>query len=77
MENQDVTTAGAVEFKYLDTLSDLLDSRFRIPGTGIRFAGILKNKAMENYPIRNTVIHVPISVAINRSFDFLKQVLKS
>ncbi|MBI5916641.1 MAG: DUF4112 domain-containing protein [Bacteroidetes bacterium] len=26
-----------VEFKYLDTLTDLLDSRFRIPGTNIRF----------------------------------------
>lgn len=26
-----------VEFKYLDTLSDLMDSRFRIPGTNIRF----------------------------------------
>ena len=25
------------EFKYLDSLSDLLDSRFRIPGTNIRF----------------------------------------
>lgn len=25
------------EFKYLDNLSDLLDSRFRIPGTNIRF----------------------------------------
>ncbi|MCF8246838.1 MAG: DUF4112 domain-containing protein [Saprospiraceae bacterium] len=26
-----------VEFKYLDTMSDLLDSRFRFPGTKIRF----------------------------------------
>ncbi len=25
------------EFKYLDSLSDLMDSRFRIPGTNIRF----------------------------------------
>lgn len=25
------------EFKYLDSMSDLLDSRFRIPGTNIRF----------------------------------------
>lgn len=25
------------EFKYLDAMSDLLDSRFRIPGTNIRF----------------------------------------
>jgi Domain of unknown function (DUF4112) len=25
------------EFKYLDSMSDLLDSRFRIPGTDIRF----------------------------------------
>ena len=24
-------------FKYLDSMSDLLDSRFRIPGTDIRF----------------------------------------
>ena len=27
----------APEFKYLDSVSDLLDSRFRIPGTSIRF----------------------------------------
>ncbi len=25
------------EFKYLDSMSDLLDSRFRIPGTNVRF----------------------------------------
>ena len=34
MENQSVQPT---EFRYLDNLSDLLDSRFRIPGTNIRF----------------------------------------
>ena len=34
MQNQSVQPT---EFRYLDTLSDLLDSRFRIPGTNIRF----------------------------------------
>lgn len=30
-------TRSVAEFKYLDHLSDLLDSRFRLPGTNIRF----------------------------------------
>ncbi|MEZ4962511.1 MAG: DUF4112 domain-containing protein [Saprospiraceae bacterium] len=36
MENQ-VLTKDVPEFKYLDILSSLLDNRFRIPGTNIRF----------------------------------------
>ncbi|MBI1224557.1 MAG: DUF4112 domain-containing protein [Bacteroidetes bacterium] len=36
MENQLLETPP-VEFKYLDSLTDLMDSRFRIPGTSIRF----------------------------------------
>jgi hypothetical protein len=35
MKNQ--ATEEIAEFKYLDRLSDLLDSRFRMPGTDIRF----------------------------------------
>ncbi len=36
MENTQLEMAPA-EFKFLDSMSDLLDSRFRIPGTNIRF----------------------------------------
>ena len=33
----DISKMAPNEFKYLDAMSDLLDSRFRIPGTDIRF----------------------------------------
>jgi hypothetical protein len=36
MKNTSVEAAPK-EFKFLDAMSDLLDSRFRIPGTNIRF----------------------------------------
>lgn len=36
MKNNPLEVAPS-EFKYLDSMSDLLDSRFRIPGTSIRF----------------------------------------
>ncbi len=35
--NKTPVEAVPTEFKYLDSMSDLLDSRFRIPGTNIRF----------------------------------------
>lgn len=33
----DISKTALKEFKYLDAMSDLMDSRFRIPGTDIRF----------------------------------------